>query len=413
MKAGLVQKVVLRNYRSIRSCKVELSPLTVIVGRNAAGKSNFVDALRFVNDALCNQLDFALRVRGGIEDVPRRAPHNRPASFTIELELAIDVGRARYGFTIAPVAGGLYEVAREQCVAQLAGGGEAEFVVQRGVVTQFSTGQPGGGRFGVQAASPVAAAADRLFLVSVSNLPQFRPVHEALSRMVFHNLNPDAMKGPQKSEPGMLLAPDGHNIASVFKELAATDPAAKARVLSYLNAIGVAIEDVQTRSIAGYETIEFSQKPAGTDRSWKFDASSMSDGTMRAMGILVSLMSAAGKGRARPTLVAVEEPETALHPAAAGTLLDALSEASQHTQVLVTCHSPDLLDQPALNPDSIIVAAFHDGSTHLGRISPAMREVIRDHLQTAGEMLRIDQLTPDPAELQDEDASPTLFEAFP
>ncbi|MFN5661782.1 MAG: AAA family ATPase, partial [Planctomyces sp.] len=46
MSPPLIKRVVLRNYRSIKSCSVDLSPLTVVVGRNAAGKSNFVDAIR-------------------------------------------------------------------------------------------------------------------------------------------------------------------------------------------------------------------------------------------------------------------------------------------------------------------------------------------------------------------------------
>ena len=49
-----VRRVRARNYRSIADCDVTLGPLTVLLGFNAAGKSNFLDVLRFVADALEN-----------------------------------------------------------------------------------------------------------------------------------------------------------------------------------------------------------------------------------------------------------------------------------------------------------------------------------------------------------------------
>ena len=410
MNQPLIKRVVLRNYRSIKSCKVEMSALTVIVGRNAAGKSNFVDAIRFVRDALVNQLDFAMRERGGIDEVRRRAAKSRPPNFSIELELMLQEGAATYGFTIAPVAGRQFEVAKERCVVHTKAHGGAAFAAERGQVIGFSRGDEASLLFAKSEESPIAAAPDRLYLVAVSNLPPFRPVYEALTRMVFHNLNPDEMKRPQRPERGDQLTRDGHNIASVIKELTENGSAAKARVIEYLNAIGVGISDFRTRPVSGYETVEFTQSAPNLDKPWKFDASAMSDGTMRSLGILVSLLATKGTGHGGPTLVAVEEPETALHPAAAGALFDAITEASLRTQVLVTCHSPDLLDQPGLPPESIIAALLDDQGTRLGRISEAKRDLLRQHLQTAGELLRLDQLIPDPQALALEEDAPTLFE---
>ena len=65
--------VSLKNYKSIGSARVRLAPLTLLVGRNGAGKSNFLDALRLVSDALQSTLDYALRQRGGIGEVRRRS----------------------------------------------------------------------------------------------------------------------------------------------------------------------------------------------------------------------------------------------------------------------------------------------------------------------------------------------------
>ena len=68
-----ITRVILKNYKSIAACDVHLGPLTFLVGRNGSGKSNFLDALRFVADALNTSLDHAIRDRGGINDVRRRS----------------------------------------------------------------------------------------------------------------------------------------------------------------------------------------------------------------------------------------------------------------------------------------------------------------------------------------------------
>ena len=71
--AAFLTRVVLRNYKSIAGCDVCLSPLTYLVGANASGKSNFLDALHLVRDALNGSLENALNERGGLSEVRRRS----------------------------------------------------------------------------------------------------------------------------------------------------------------------------------------------------------------------------------------------------------------------------------------------------------------------------------------------------
>ena len=96
------------------------------------------------------------------------------------------------------------------------------------------------------------------------------------------------------------------------------------------------------------------------------------------------------------SLVGIEEPEAALHPAAAGVLLGALREASESTQVLVTSHSPDLLDDESIATDSLLAVSANGGATQIAPIDPTGRGALRERLYTAGELLRLDQLRPDP-----------------
>ena len=83
-----ITRVILKNYKSIAACDVQLQPLTFLVGRNGSGKSNFLDSLRFVADALNFSLEHAIRDRGGINDVRRRS-RGHPNHFSIRLEFAL------------------------------------------------------------------------------------------------------------------------------------------------------------------------------------------------------------------------------------------------------------------------------------------------------------------------------------
>jgi predicted ATPase len=126
----------------------------------------------------------------------------------------------------------------------------------------------------------------------------------------------------------------------------------------------------------------------------------MSDGTLRTFGILVALFQGNSESRSSVPLVAIEEPETALHPAAAGILLDSLRTASKATQVIITSHSPELLDDKDIVPADIRAVISDLGNTVIGPLDEVGRKTLERHLYTAGELLKLDQIHPDQAASQ-------------
>src|SRR5262249_26893492 len=155
--------------------------------------------------------------------------------------------------------------------------------------------------------------------------------------------NPQAIRELQTPDAGELLRRDGSNLASVLANLQARVPDVKGRIEEYLARVMPGVSSVNHRAIGPKETLEFRQDVAGGKEPWRFLASNMSDGTLRALGVLVALLQTGQNGKLIP-IVGIEEPEAALHPAALAVLLDALTEGSLKRQVLVTSHSPDLLD---------------------------------------------------------------------
>lgn len=381
-------RVKIRNFKSIGACHVELRPLTLVVGRNGAGKSNFLDALRFVVDALRTSLDHAIRDQGGLEDVRRRST-GHPRNFSIELQVALrDARLASYGFEVAARRDGAFAVKWERVEVKDKRGRLLDHYCREGskILSSSSETMP-----------PVLE--DRLFLVNAAGLPPFREVFDQLIAMGFYNLNPKVMKELQQPDAGELLHADGANLASVVARLRKDEPAVLERIQDYLSTIVPELTEVDRVALGPRETLQFWQRVKGSEHPWKFYASSMSDGTLRALGALVAVAQLAD--RKQPVrLVGIEEPETALHPAAAGALMDALREAASRTQVLLTTHSPDLLDQIEIDRDGLLVVVAEEGTTKIAPADAASLDAIRSHLYPPGSLLRMDQLQPDRADFE-------------
>jgi predicted ATPase len=394
-----ITRVRINNYRSVAACDVQLSPLTLLVGPNGAGKSNFIDALRLVADSLRTSLEHALRDRGGISEVRRRST-GHPRNFSIRLDFQSPDLYGHYAFEISSEKGGAYIVNKEEC--------RAEYIDMETPSTWYRVEK--GLATGIAGLKLPATSPDRLLLVLLSGDPMYRPVFDGLSEMGFYNLNPDAIRDLQSPDAGELLLRDGGNIASVLGRLKQRFPASKTRIEGYLSSVVPGIVSVDSVVLGPKETLEFRQNVQGGKHSWKFSAASMSDGTLRALGILVALFQTPNNTTS-PSLIAIEEPEVALHPAAADVLRDALMEASETRQVLASSHSPDLLDSKTIEPEFLIAVTATAGTTRLAPIDKAGLESIRDHLYTPGELLRINQLLPDETKSEPRPDQMHLFEA--
>ena len=379
-----ITRVALRNYKSIAACDVELAPLTILVGPNGAGKSNFLDALQFTAQALRFSLDHALRERGGVNEVRRRS-RGHPNHFGVRLSLRLPEAVGWYAFEVGARPKGRYVVRKEECIVRSTDRERSGyFIVENGRITTTSFHHP-----------PVASS-DRLYLMQVAGYPAFRPVYDALAGMGFYNFHPEQIRELQSPDPGDLLKSDGSNIASVLANLKSGSPGAAVRVGEYLSKVVPGTVGTEPKIVGPKLTIEFRQEVRGDRHPWRFLANNVSDGTLRVLGVLVALYQGAGMESVNAMLVGIEEPEGALHPAAAGVLTDVLLEASERVQVVVTSHSADLLDRDTIPLESILAVVSENGETRLAPLDDAGRTMLRDHLFTAGELLRLDQLTPDP-----------------
>ncbi len=385
-----VTRVVVENYRSIGACNVALGPLMFLVGPNGAGKSNFLDALKFVSDALSFSLDQALLNRVNAEHILHRSTFGRASSFRISLEFRLPGDQnGRYGFRIGLNDAEFWEVQEEECVLSSAGSNGSEYYFRVGPGGNISTNEP---------APMPPRYSKQLYLVAASSTPRYAMVLATLSRMRFYNPDPVSTCVFLSKDTGDFLTGRGENITGLIKYLREHDEESYERIRDYMALILPGFRDVDSTNVGPGQMLRVWQQPMEGHGSEPFWATQMSDGTLRALAILVALRQARPQDGQRPTLVGIEDVEAAIYPGALGVLRDAMIEASYSTQVLATTQSSDLLDDKEIGTDSVLAVSMERGETRIAPIDEAGRSVLRKRLYTVGELLRIGQLLPESPE---------------
>lgn len=390
-----IRQVQIRNYKSIERAVVDLEPFTVFVGANGSGKSNFVDALAFVQSCLSQSVEQAFRQHGESSVFPRWLGFTGDLQFgfRLSIELSEDT-RADYAFEIEANWEDQFRISRERCVLRSERHKEESFEVRNGVFVREIAGiRP-------------RMTPDRLALFAASATEEFRPVYDFLSSIRVYSIQPHGMKLPQEIEPGASLKTDGSNAAAVLKALEERAPDSFERVNRLLPLVVEGIKRVGSSSHGSYISLEF-HKDAGRKKAF-FRGSDMSEGTLRVLGLLLSVYQLRP-----PSVLAVEEPEATVHPAAAELVLQVLLDAAHDRQVLITTHSPDILDAKELANEQIRGVTMEHGRTIIAPLSKASRMAIQERLYTPGELLRIDELHQDLETAQEAARGLDLFSEAP
>ncbi|MCP4549666.1 MAG: AAA family ATPase, partial [bacterium] len=239
------------NYKSLADVSVELDPLTILVGPNGVGKSNFLDALSFVQQSLAESIGLAFKSRGGISAVRRRGVGPpRPIGIRLVLDLVDDIS-AEYVFEIDPVTEPGFRVVQEWCSVKYAKSPEVyEFAIRDGV---FTTPIPG---------IRPRVSPNRLALYAASATEEFLPVFDFLTTMHFYAIAPERIRKLQEPDPGEFLKPDGSNAAAILRRLQTLQSAhgdIYHRLCELLSVIAQGVSRVEYKSVGRMETLTFKQ----------------------------------------------------------------------------------------------------------------------------------------------------------
>ena len=378
----ILRSLILKRFRSIPADTVQFANPTFLVGRNGSGKSNFRDAMDFLAEAMSSSLQSVFDRRGGIAVVRNRTSgKGYPPNIGLGAVLGRlngEIEQARYAFEVRATINYGFRVLREQCVVHLANGGTSWFDRGR---KNF--------RSNVEGLKPALEPAS-LGLPVIGGEASFAPVLRTLAAMRSYLIEPAKIREPQDVDSGTTLKSDGSNAASVLREIRRSSPEDLERIGELLTSIVPNMKKVYPIWHGTQLTLKFTQE-WGQDKRLKFEAFSMSDGTLRALGLLAAVYQ-----RATPSVLVIEEPEATIHPGALGAILDLLRHASRHMQVIVTTHSPEVLDADWLQDEHLRIVTWQEGATRILPLASGTQEALREHLMSAGEMLRSNALRPTP-----------------
>jgi predicted ATPase len=379
-----IRRLILKRFRSVPAETVSFSNPTFLVGKNGSGKSNVADAFAFLSECMALPLQAVFDKRGGISIVRHRSgSHSYPPNLGIGVEFEFHNGSpvtGRYAFEIKALPNYGFQVVREQCRA-----------VSQNIVTWFDRSEKGF-HSSIRSLLP-SLDAQALALPVVGGTREFAPVLKGLSLMRVYSIEPPQVREMQEPDVGTNLKADGSNVASVLQVLARDYGSDLKQLCEILGTIVPGTTNVRPVKHGKKLSLEFTQE-WGEKKKVKFEAFAMSDGTLRALGILAAVLQ-----KPAPTLIAIEEPESTIHPEALGAILDVIQMACASTQVVATTHSPELLDAEWIAPENIRIVTWAEGVTRVRPLGAASIKALKDHLMGAGEQLRSNALRPEDAPL--------------
>ena len=298
-----LQKLTVKNYRSLRDASVELGDLTLFIGANASGKSAILDALRFLSEAV-QARDFRSPVfsRGGILNLAWKGEE----ADQIELEVVLQDGDKRFEWFVKLLRQGhefrveekVHEIPLSSPRTQLLNAENGEGSWWSGEkVAEVNLKQP------PSVCALAAASADGSFPA--------REVAEFVGRWGFFDPNPFLLRRDWNLSDSGRFDPYGRNLGETLYALDKSSPEVLQTIVSATRSIVGLPRDIEVRE--SEDRFYFVQEEPGL--KFRVNQMGVSSGTLRMLALMTALYS-----QPEAALIGIEEPEVALHPAAAGVL---------------------------------------------------------------------------------------------
>lgn len=384
----MIHSVRIKRFRSINDAGLRLGGLTLVVGANASGKSNLLEALQILawmsrgqrlGDLQSAMRDGQLAVRGSVSSFLPFGEGGPAVEFEVELDGPPSVGRLRLSLQLR-IDGGEVSVERELLEAPEHDRaklplywtvGEHDRPAHR-LQVSYNNFKRGGKKPTIdcvddrpvftQLVSP--ARFDRQHDEAQATIPAAaEATRAALGGVLFLDPDPRAMRDYAFRDEHQLRG-NGANLSAVLWNLCRV-----ADTYETLLAAVRAVPDQAVSAIGFVETprnevmVKIAERLGGTDR-W-VEAALLSDGTLRVLAIAGALLSVPPA-----TLLVIEEIDNGVHPSRAKHLLDLIVEIARRRQlrVIITTHNPALQDHLPAQALEDVHIAYRDAESSATRV---------------------------------------------
>lgn len=414
-----LSQVGFKNYKNLATVgAVNLNNLSILIGPNGSGKTNFIRLLKFLRDAVQNKsespsvtaFDKAINDLGG--DRALDASVHSPAAIEIDYSFALgNLPPYRHELQVLVKDGHKKPIINRENLSQpqLSKPDDPFYFYQchnkqsgAGVVTYYSN--PPSKETKYQRINNVPV--DELGLVSIprllenSNIPPERtPLYQVRRQIIDHvsnwqffNANDMNLSEIRTSESSLgpadiFLSPSGKNLPLVMDNLSQQhvefDDMLTAETRKFLP---WTLKVRAARSGRLKLTVEWHMDfPQG--RKEQFYLDEMSDGSVRMLCWATVLLSPE-----LPSLLVIEEPEIGIHVSWLPVLASWIKKASSKTQVIISTHSPDLLDHFTDELGNVLVMAKNETLNHRFDLKPLSPTLLKDKLDEGwqlGDLYRI------------------------
>jgi hypothetical protein len=368
-KPPVLKSLRLVNYRSIRDETIVFHNPMFMVGRNGAGKSNVVDALAFLSDALTLGLDFAVNSRSwgnSLFYMNTRTDHSM--DFYIETEFGEYILKLKYNKDE-----GFY-IFEESCDTGVYNYGRSGNALLRSNMSGILGDAP---KFNSK----------NLVLPLINGDENIGKIYDCISAFKVYAISSSTMRNREMSggsSGGGFLEKEGGNISAVY----AQSKSYTRGVNMWLPYLVPGMKIFSGESPNGSKILGFEEK-LGVNSSRNLFIVQVSDGTLAAIGNLMALYQ-----KNKPSVIVLEEPENNLHYGALAVLIEAIQDVAAESQIIVTTHSPELIDEKWMMPENIRVVEKVNGETRVRVPSEGAAKLIREHLMYPGQLLRANILDP-------------------
>ena len=403
----LIKKIRLKNFKNFKDAELELGDMNVLVGANASGKSNFLQALKFLKDIQEHGLENAISLQGGMEYL-RNINCGEDEAVEIEVEFFYDYqssffydkyvdGKQIFDFEqeteiVIPSINYVLKIDNNSITEHI----KSDFFFglkdsdeirrmtycivknETQILDNIET-FPKNTDFKISDNS-IIRVATRKFVQELfgfykrkskskpSLLQSNLKVLKDISQHLIYDFDLKKIKEPNSIKGKVDLEENGENIALVIKKILSDET--KARQFSNLiSDILPFIKSIETEKFYDKSLLFKIQEKGHTS---PIPSSLLSDGTVSVTAILIALFFESNR------LTIIEEPEYGIHPSLVSKLVDTFYEAAKNKQIIITTHSSEILKHIKLE-DLRLISRDENGFSTVSK--PAEKEMVREFLK--------------------------------